>query len=65
MFRCYFYQACVGSVEMKVLMPSASQHGHLILKNGCSHSEYVFETNTDCCFSMKYSVWNTGETGDI
>ena len=30
-----------------------------ILWNGCSHSEFVFETNTHCF------VWNTGETGDI
>ena len=25
-----------------------------ILYNGCSHSEYVFEFKTHCCFSMKF-----------
>ena len=33
---------------------SANQHGHLILWNGCSHSDLVFDTNTHCFFSMKY-----------
>ena len=27
-------------------MRSASHHVHLILKNGCYHSEYLIETNT-------------------
>ena len=27
-------------------------HRNLILKNGCSHSEYVFETITHCYYSM-------------
>ena len=39
---------------------SANQHGHLILWNGCSHSEFVFEANTPVT-----PVWNTGETVDI
>ena len=33
---------------------SACQNGHLILYNGCSHSEHIFESNTHCYFSMKY-----------
>ena len=33
---------------------SASQHRHLILWNGWSHSAFVFETNAQCFFSIKY-----------
>ena len=36
------------------------KHGHLILYNGCSHSEYVFSP-----ILTVTKVWNTGETGDI
>ena len=28
--------------------------------NGCYHSEYIFESNAHCCFSVEYC-----ETGDI
>ena len=43
---CDFYLACVGRIESEDLARSALQHGHLILWNVCSHSEYVFESNT-------------------
>ena len=36
------------------------KHGHLILLTGCSHSEYVFESNITVP-----TVWNTGESGNI
>ena len=39
--------------EKKDFVRSGSQHRHLILWNGCYHSEYVFNTNTHCYFSMK------------
>ena len=45
---------CAGFIER-----SADQHGHLILWNGCSHSDFVFEANTHCFFRK------TGVTGDI
>ena len=42
-------------VKQEIFVPSAyHKHGQLILQNGCSHSVYVIESNTHCCFSMKY-----------
>ena len=32
---------------------SADHQRHLILLNGCSHSEYVFESNVHCYYSME------------
>ena len=45
---------CAYSQSKSVVSVFILQHGHLILQNGCSHFEYVFESNTHCCFSMKY-----------
>ena len=44
---------------MKVLARSASQHGHLILQNRCSHSEFLRPILTVA------SVRTTGENGDM
>ena len=40
------YLACIGREGKESFERSAVQHRHLILWNGCSHSEHVFETNT-------------------
>ena len=66
-WRQYIVYTALSSFTSFAMLPinsvSFSYHGHLILKNGCSYSEFVFETNSHCYCSMK--VWNTGETGDI
>ena len=49
-----FYLACVGRERKESFQHSADQHRHLILLNGCYHSEYVFESNVHCYYRMKY-----------
>ena len=40
--------------------PSADHHRHLILWNGCSHSDIVLRPTLTVT-----SVWNTRETGEM
>ena len=40
---------------------------HIILQNGCSHSEYVFESNSHCYYSMEYwrNWWHIQHIFDV
>ena len=68
----HIYLACVGREGKESFERSAKQHRHLILLNGCSDSEYIFEFNIHCYYSMKdwksddmyIMSWNR-ETGNI
>ena len=52
--RSIFYLDWVGRKWKRDIERSASKHRHLILWNGCYHSDYLFETNAHCYSSMKY-----------
>ena len=50
--NCNSYLWDYHKKRRKVFEGSADQHRHLILLNGCSHSEYVFESNV-----KKMGLW--------